>query len=113
MTIPPGAAPCRELLRPEVLAAFDRDRFERDGYWVWDGVLTDEGRRRWTANLQRLQTMNDAVLTGTDWGAVDYEARGLPAPRSGDLYPRVPGLLPRRLRADAGHPARPPACATT
>ena len=79
-TIPPGAAPCRDLLRPEVLAAFDRERFEREGYWVWDGVLTDEGRRRWTATLQRLQAMNDAVLTGTDWGAVDYAARGLPAP---------------------------------
>lgn len=79
-TIPPGAAPCRDLLRPEVLAAFDRDRFEREGCWVWDGVLTDEGRRRWTASLQRLQAMNDAVLTGTDWGAVDYAARGLPAP---------------------------------
>ena len=79
-TIPPGAAPCRDLLRPEVLAAFDRERFEREGYWVWDGVLTDEGRRRWTASLQRLQAMNDALLTGTDWGAVDYAARGLPAP---------------------------------
>ena len=74
-----GAAP-RDLLRPEVLAAFDRESFERQGYWVWDGVLTDEGRRRWTATLQRLQAMNDAVLTGTDWGAIDYAARGLPAP---------------------------------
>ena len=79
-TIPPGAEPCRDLLRPEVLAAFDRERFEREGYWVWDGVLTDEGRRRWTATLRRLQAMNDALLTGTDWGAVDYAARGLPAP---------------------------------
>ena len=74
-----GAAP-RDLLRPEVLAAFDRESFERQGYWVWDGVLTDEGLRRWTATLQRLQAMNDAVLTGTDWGAIDYAARGLPAP---------------------------------
>ena len=73
-----AAAP-PDLLRPEVLAAFDRQLFERQGYWVWDGVLTDEGRRQWTATLQRLQAMNDAVLTKTDWGAIDYAARGLPA----------------------------------
>ena len=43
------------LLRPEALAAFDRERFESDGYWLWAGALTDEGRARMTAELQRLQ----------------------------------------------------------
>ena len=76
---PAGAAP-GELLRPEVLAAFDRESFEREGYWVWDGVLTDEGRRRWTATLQRLQGLNDSFLRRIDWGAVDYDGLGLTAP---------------------------------
>ena len=40
-TTPPGRV--EELLRPEVLAAFDRETFEREGYWVWESVLTDEG----------------------------------------------------------------------
>jgi len=39
------------LLHPDVLAAFDRAFFEREGYWVWDGVLTDAGRTQWTASL--------------------------------------------------------------
>ena len=30
-----------DLLRSEVLQAFDRATFERDGYWVWEGILTD------------------------------------------------------------------------
>ena len=40
-----------DLLRPEVLAAFDRAAFERDGYRVWDNVLTDAGLRQFTASL--------------------------------------------------------------
>jgi hypothetical protein len=34
------------LLRPQVVAAFDREFFEREGYWVWAGVLTEEARAR-------------------------------------------------------------------
>ena len=67
-----------DLLRPEVLAAFDRAVFERDGYWVWDNVLTDAGRRQFTASLQNLQDMNDRIIMETDWAAIDYESLGLP-----------------------------------
>ena len=86
---PAGAAP-EALLRPEVLAAFDRGFFEREGYWVWDGVLTDEGRRRWTATLERLQGLNDSFLQRTDWGALDYAGMGLTAP---DPEVHAPGFL--------------------
>ena len=86
---PAGAAP-EALLRPEILAAFDRGFFEREGYWVWDGVLTDEGRRRWTATLQRLQGLNDSFLQRTDWGALDYAGMGLTAP---DPEVHAPGFL--------------------
>ena len=55
-----------DLLRPEVLRAFDRTSFERDGYWVWEGVLTDAGRKQWTASLQTLQQMSDDMVMDTD-----------------------------------------------
>ena len=69
-----------DLLRPEVLAAFDRAFFEREGYWVWEGILTDAGQQHWTASLQKLQRMNDAIVVGTDWATIDYASRGLPEP---------------------------------
>ena len=47
---PTPASRLHDLLRPEVLAAFDRTFFEREGYWVWEGILTDAGQQRWTAS---------------------------------------------------------------
>jgi hypothetical protein len=79
-TDPPGRL--NDLLRPRVLAAFDRKTYEREGYWVWKNVLTDEGRRRWTASLQKLQKMNDEIVVDTDWSAIDYASRGLKPPLS-------------------------------
>jgi len=78
-----------DLLRPEVLAAFDRAAFERDGYWVWDNVLTDAGRRQFTASLQNLQDMNDRILMETDWAAIDYESLGLPRPAPESITPQA------------------------
>ena len=75
------------LLRPEVLAAFDRKTFERDGYWVWEGILTDAGRKQWTASLQKLQQMNDDILMHTDWAAIDFAARGLKPPLPEQIAP--------------------------
>ena len=69
-----------DLLRPEVLAAFDRDCFEREGFWVWEGILTDAGRAQWTTSLQNLQAMNDGGVSGSDWGAIDYRSRGISNP---------------------------------
>ncbi len=68
------------LLRQDVLNAFDRTAFEREGYWIWEGILTDAGRRQWTDSLRKLQELNDRVLVDTDWGAIDFESRGLPPP---------------------------------
>ena len=76
-----------DLLRPEVLAAFDRAAFERDGYWVWDNVLTEAGRRQFTASLQNLQDMNDRIIMETDWAAIDYESLGLPRPAPETITP--------------------------
>ena len=69
-----------DLLRPDVLAAFDRDTFEREGYWVWENVLTDAGRARFTAGLKKLQQINDRIVMDTDWVAIDYESYGVTRP---------------------------------
>ena len=62
-TAPPAAAADEPLLlRPEVLAQFDREKFETDGYWAWRGVLTEDGTRRWTAALQGVQSGALALL---------------------------------------------------
>ena len=75
------------LLKLEVLEAFDRTAFERDGYWVWEGILTDAARKQWTASLQKLQQMNDAILTDTEWNAIDFEGRGFPQPLPEQIAP--------------------------
>ena len=80
-----------DLLRPERLAAFDRAFFEREGYWVWDGVLTDAGRAQWSASLQKLQAMNDAVVVDSDWDAIDYASRDLRAPDPEKVTPEALG----------------------
>ncbi|MED5414052.1 MAG: hypothetical protein VYC64_03805 [Candidatus Latescibacterota bacterium] len=77
------------LLHPEVLAAFDRDVYERDGYWVWDGILTDEGRARWSESLQRVQSLNDAIVANSDWGRVQFAAHGLAAPDADKITPEA------------------------
>ena len=84
---PVRAASVDNLLRPEVLAAFDRTAFEHDGYWVWEGILTDTGRKQFTASLQKLQHMNDCILMDTDWTAIDFEARGLAPPPPEQITP--------------------------
>ena len=77
----------QDLLRPEVLQAFDRTFFEREGYWVWEGILTDAGRKRWTESLQKLQQMNDEIVMDTDWAAIDFAGRGLQPPLPEQITP--------------------------
>ena len=81
------AARVDNLLRPEVLDAFDRTTFEQEGYWVWEGILTDEGQKQFTASLHQLQHMNDCILMDTDWTAIDFEARGLAPPPPEQITP--------------------------
>jgi hypothetical protein len=69
------------LIRPQVLESFDRDAFERDGYWVWSNALTDVGRRKLTDTLVGLQSMQDHMIMCTDWlHGIDWKSRGLPVP---------------------------------
>ena len=78
-----------DLLHPHVLAAFGRTTFERDGYWVWEGILTDAGRRQWTRSLQNLQAMNDSIVAGSDWLQIDFASRGLTAPDPAKVTPEA------------------------
>ena len=55
----------------------------RLGFWVWEGVLTPEGRRQFTASMTRLQQIHDHMVMETDWDGVDWGARGLPPPHEG------------------------------
>ena len=84
---PVRAARVANLLRPEVLNAFDRTAFEHNGYWVWEGILTDTGRKQFAASLQKLQHMNDCILMDTDWAAIDFETRGLAPPPLEQITP--------------------------
>ena len=104
------AARVDHLLRPEVLDSFDRTVFEREGFWVWEGVLTDKGQKQFTASLQQLQHMNDHILMDTDWAAIDFEGRGLPSPPPEQITPeflesccggseQMPGFLRGEIRA--------------
>ena len=86
-TPPPGRLD--DLLRPDVLDAFDREQYERDGFWVWDGILTDAGRQRWSASLKRLQAMNDEILMQTDWQTIDFEGCGLKRPPAENFTPEA------------------------
>ena len=95
----PGATP--DLLRPEVLNAFDRETFERDGYWVWEGVVTDAGCKQWTANLKKLQQMNDGILRDTDWAAIDFKGRGQSPPSARTDYASILGTMLRRIGTNA------------
>ncbi len=67
----------KDLLRTEVLRNFDRDSFERNGYWVWEGILTDAGRKNLTATLQHVQKKSDDMVMNTNWAAIDFAGRGL------------------------------------
>jgi hypothetical protein len=31
------------------------DLLRREGYWVWEGILTDAGRAQWKKSLQKIQ----------------------------------------------------------
>ncbi len=77
------------LLEPEVLDAFDRQRFERDGYWVWEGVLTAAGRRRFTDSLVELQRKQDRIVMDTDWATIDFAARGMDPVEAARITPEV------------------------
>ena len=82
------------LLREDVLTAFDAGAWERDGYVVLPGALTEAATGRFTTSLTRLQGVDDHIIQETDWAGTDWEAYGLPTP---------PGpITPERLAQMSG-----------
>jgi hypothetical protein len=58
-----------------VEAQFDLDRYLRDGYAVFEGVMTTATVRDWTAALAQGQAYNDRLLQA-DWQQIDWKALG-------------------------------------
>ena len=54
---------------------------------MWEGILTNAARKRWTESLQKLQQMNDAILMDTEWSAIDFQGRGFPPPLPEQITP--------------------------
>ena len=94
-----GAIP--DLLHPEVLDAFDRETFERDGYWVWEGVVTDAGCKQWKANLKKLQQMNDAHSHGYRLGCHRFRGTRTGAASARTDCTSIFGIMLRRIGTDA------------
>ena len=55
------------------LRDFDRKRFDEDGVWVWESVLTPEARVALREACQRVQRLNDEWIS-YDWDSLDWEA---------------------------------------
>jgi hypothetical protein len=60
----------------KVLAQFDREAYERDGYCAFRGIMTEATQEQWAAGLTECQRLNDRLLVG-DFGTLDWAALGL------------------------------------
>ena len=85
---PAGAAPADESsifdMAQPCVTAFDHAKFERDGFWVWDGVMTPECRAQLTGALKDVQKTQDEMVMDARWDemqAADYAALGLTPPK--------------------------------
>ena len=61
-----------------MLEAFDEEKWLRDGYYVWPGIMTPECRRLWSEALRECQAIQDYAIFNTDWNNMDWAAHGLP-----------------------------------
>ncbi len=57
--------------------SFDVQKFQRDGFVVLPGIMTEATRTRWKAACIDVQRLNDRLLVETDWEGVDWGACGL------------------------------------
>ena len=84
------------LLQPGALENFDAAAFERDGYVVLPGALTDWATQQFTHSLTRLQGVDDYIIRETDWNGTDWKKHGLPTP------PGPHPITPERLAQMSG-----------
>ena len=69
-----------QLLRAGTLTDFDRGAWNRDGFVVFPGALTEWATENFCQSLRRLQAIEDHTTLYTDWTGVDWPAYGLPHP---------------------------------
>lgn len=63
---------------------FSREQFDRDGYYLWPGLLTAQGREQVQAACERVQALQDERWLDADWQSVapsQWHARGWCTPR--------------------------------
>ena len=83
---------------------FDHDKFQRDGYWIWDGIWLPAARKKLIAAMHRAQRLDDMYSEGyrekragtldsvprefdeddyeyLGWENVDWEGLGLQKPQ--------------------------------
>ena len=68
----------RALLRPGALDSFDQRAWDRDGFVVFAGGLTDWATQQFRASLRRMQAIDDHIILRTDWHGTDWPAFGIP-----------------------------------
>ena len=71
-----------DMLAPCV-RGFDRAKFERDGFWVWDKVMRPACRQHLTESLQNVQRIQDEIVMDNRWDTLDadgFAALGLKPP---------------------------------
>ena len=74
------SAPC--------VRAFDRTKFERDGFWMWDNVMRPACRQQLTAALQNVQRIQDELVMDNRWAnPAAFTELGLSPPR--ELFTRA------------------------
>ena len=64
----------RPIFDDKRIAQIDRRQFLEDGFVLLDGIMTDHGRRAWTAALQHGQEARDAMIRENWIKSIDWKA---------------------------------------
>jgi hypothetical protein len=59
------------ILVDSVVQQFDLEKFERDGFWVWESVLNERCVAELSAACERVQKLNDDWIS-FDWASLDW-----------------------------------------
>ena len=79
------------VLVQSVVQQFDREKFERDGFWVWERVLNEQCIHDLSAACWRVQQLNDEWIS-FPWQSLDWEAlRAASTPEGPEDYMNAPG----------------------
>eukprot|EP01044_Picomonas_judraskeda_P007593 COSAG03_NODE_823_length_5728_cov_3.020075_2_plen_261_part_00 len=69
------------IFHPEVLARFSLEDYQRDGYYVFQGAMTEEARVQWLEALIESDRRNNEITQQVDWRHdVDWASIGAQPP---------------------------------